>query len=258
MNNKYRLFLITGLISLIFLCSQVSPSLAYIESCAYQNETVGIKQSSVWAQTDVIFNADMQGGVTVYYIVIYGRYEFNGWGSDRNRIRVHVGVAARYEDLYSHTKWWDPAPTNLVRWDGHYSYAASPTDYTVTWTYGASIYGYSVSAQVSGGPVSDPNPDPNTYTYDDYRWYGCLDSICNHPQEFTAKLQLHVWNDNAKSYYYGYNWIKILKLRFRLQFDYYYAYFWGWKRSSYHTLIMGDGSPSSDVSTIALKPGTVP
>jgi hypothetical protein len=217
------------------------------------------------AQGHLVFH-DHQTGWSDYNIYIRG---YNKITIMWTKIVAQIYISAYYKEVYLREMkppitryYWDPAPTDLIEWNGDASYNAQVPS-TVTWSLGGNVYGMTFGVLYSGAPSWSWGQGSGVSG--DYRYYGYFSSECLSLHGFTALLRFHIGDRSANDYYYtgkkvyvadGIKTLYIKYFRIQIIWKYYFfdLFYWALK----HTYTANLHDEYNDLSYILFEPGVSP
>lgn len=216
-------------------------------------------------QGDVVY--EDESGYTDYAIWLTGTNDYI-YDVMSTRIITYIYISAYYvrdRDIFplQTTYYWAPIPSGLITWTGDWELHTDyyRWDWTVSGqerysTIYASLFKYGSGSYSSKNSISG-----------DYRYLGyAVVTRSGGWTYYDALMELHVDNALAEDHdggIYtpsgeGWFWItRLLNFRIKIVTKFQYEWF-GWRTAfTTQTFILGDGSPSSDLSSIPLVLGTV-
>jgi len=274
MKNKYKFsivfiwsfFIITGIFSSSVLATPIQHE-AYENYYAYKSWS-----PTSWEQYSCSY--DLQGDVVYEDSSGYTEYAIFTSGTNNyvydvftTRILVYFYVSAYFKRTHYYPNqyteyFWDPIPNDLITWTGDWDFQTD--HYRWDWT---------VDSQEKYSNLLGNAFEYGSGTYystnsinGDYRYLGYVKVTRNDGfTYYDALIRFHIDNNLAEDYVDGVfggvpdvsGWVdRIIKFNIKIVTKFQYE-FWGWHNIHTETFIFGDGTPSTDLSNIALALGTV-
>jgi len=255
------------------------PFLCIIGFCIYPVAAQAILHEAVEETSSgygaYISRIDMQGdavyedesGYTEYALWLNGKNGYDVmWFSTRILVYIYYTAYYKIQHILPHSyvsyEWGTP-PIDLMEWTGDWDYNQ---DHSEVWQWEVGNQEKYCNGENWGG-TSGSGSYYSTYSQDGgYRYLGWVKSAKSGDwHKFDALLRLHIDNAEAENWgngvlyeeYPGGIWIEYIEqIKVKLVFKFQYEWF-GWKTLSTHTHILGDGTPSGDLSSIPLVLGTL-
>ncbi|MFX1499056.1 MAG: hypothetical protein ACFFBH_16185 [Promethearchaeota archaeon] len=277
MKRKSQLSLIVSILFLVITGLLISPANAQaFKYEAHEEKFYGEWDPIYGQEVQYEIRLDLQGdivyeegsGYTEFAMWLYG-VNLDVWDyTFSRRILIKMYATAYYKNVYIIPRrptqyYWGPIPNGLIQWTGDWDIHLDVSGTQWQWiTNGQTKYsdGSDNTAAQGSKSHSSGNAIDGIYRYLGWAkvqkktWFVYFDGL----------LKFHIDNTLANNWDNGiYHeegstfWVEsITKLQFK--FIVYFQYEWfGWRSSKVFTIILGDGSPSSDLSAISLVPGQI-